>query len=212
MTDTSLDMNAAPEAKAETQDVTIEQLLQIIGQKEVELRVHDAGFKKFEEQAIAMAKQFSATKTELASLKVKGAEPTPPPPELEQLRKANVELTAALKAEQTKPIPVSPELEQLRRVNAADDEHVLQLEKKVHEVALERDAVGAELKTSRDKYTDLQYVCDDLQKKIDELQKPVIIPPAPVTRTVIAPYVEPVGTSSAGTKPVILETKKLKKK
>lgn len=123
------------------QGVSIDTLLQVIGLRDVEGYVRDQGIKKIQDEALAVMKQNVALTAENAILKGKTAE----------------------------SVPVSPELEQLRKVNTAGDARVKQLEDQVHEVALERDALKAELKKSRDDYQTLQYVCDDLQKQVDAI-------------------------------------------
>jgi len=125
------------------QGVSIDTLLQVIGLRDVEGFVRDQGIKKMQEQAAAMAAELSA-----------------------------------LKSKKPEPVPVSPELEQSRKVKTSDDARIKQLEDQVHEVALERDGfkagkveVAAELQKSREDYLTLQYVCDDLQKKVDAIPK-----------------------------------------
>jgi hypothetical protein len=128
------------------QGVSIDELLKVIGLRDVEGYVRDQNMAKLQEQAVALAKQNASLNAELTTLKGKGVAPAAP----------------------------SPEVEQLRKSNAAGEARVKQLEDQVHAVALERDAAraqaNADLKKERDRYTDLQYVCDDLQKEVDSLK------------------------------------------
>lgn len=143
-----MDMNE----NSPNQGVSIDELLKVIGLRDVEGYVRDQNMSKLQEQAIALVKQNASLNAELTALK--GVAPAAP----------------------------SPELEQLRKSNATGDTRVKQLEDQVHAVALERDAAQAQtkaalldLKKSRDDYTTLQYVCDDLQKKVDAIpvKKPI---------------------------------------
>jgi hypothetical protein len=121
------------------QGIPITKLLEIIGKQAVEWIVNEEVGVKVKEQYLAMANQLSVAMAELAALKAKGTEPVPP----------------------------APELEQLRRVNLADDEQIRQLEKHIHEVALERDAMKAERDVAN---AALKKTRDDMQKEIDLLK------------------------------------------
>jgi hypothetical protein len=130
------------------QGVSIETLLQIIGLRDVELYVHEQGVKKLQEQALSAAR-------ELAVLKAK---PTP------------IVMP---------PVPsITPELEQLRKADIASGERVKQLEKQVHDVALERDAMEAEKHKAFEETARLERLTDDLQAQLLKAQEAAVPAPA----------------------------------
>jgi len=146
------DMNGVQEAavpqETEQQGIPISKLLEIIGKQYVEWTVEQENVGKLKEQALGIFKQNQSLTEQVKSLMAKPVEST----------------------------PVPTELVKLQEVNVAKDAEIHMLEKQVHEVAIARDAASvqaqaalADLKKSRDDYQTLQYVCDDLQKKVDAI-------------------------------------------
>jgi hypothetical protein len=124
----------------EEDEITIETLQQIIGQKDIGLFLEIKKNKELIDKSIMLAQQFQNVMTEVKLLREKTA----------------------------KPIAADPEIERLKQISASKDQQIKQLETQVHNVGLEKEAIKNEnLKISKD-YADKLALLNTDNKKANE--------------------------------------------